>query len=93
MVYVSYFIYYTTAVGAGTGALLLFMFKDPVTKGRKAALLVFIMGAIGAPFSLGYLAHCSTLEIVGVTARYYNSGTDFPVYLLHVHLCITCFLF
>ena len=63
-------VYTVTAVGAGSGALLLFMFKDPVTKGRKAALLVFIMGAIGAPFSLGYLAHCSSLEIVGVTVRY-----------------------
>ena len=57
-------------MGAGSGALLLFSFKDPATKAKKAALLVTVMGIIAAPLSLGYLAHCPTIEIAGVNVRY-----------------------
>lgn len=60
---------FVIAVGAGSGALMLFSFKDPATKGKKAALLVTVLGIIAAPLSLGYLAHCPTLQIAGVNVR------------------------
>ena len=57
------------AVGAAVGAGILFAFKRPETKGKKAALLIFIMGFVSLPFGLGYLAHCPGPQVVGVNIR------------------------
>ena len=56
--------------GAAIGGLTLYLFKNPLTKARNAALFIFIMSAIGLPFSFGYLVHCPNVEIAGVNIRY-----------------------
>ena len=56
--------------GAAIGALTLYFFKNPLTKARNAALFIFIMSAVGLPFSFGYLVHCPSVEIAGVNIRY-----------------------
>ena len=53
-------------IGSAIGALSLYFFKNPATKARNA---VFIMSAVGLPFSLGYLAYCPSVEIAGVNIR------------------------
>ena len=55
--------------GAATGALVLYFFKNPATKGKNAALFIFIMSVIGLPFAFGYLAYCPSVDIVGVNIR------------------------
>ena len=51
------------------GALILYFFKNPATKGKNAALFVFIMSVAGLPFCFGYFVYCPNVEIVGVNIR------------------------
>lgn len=58
------------AVGSLIGSLVLFMFKTPQTKGRNAALFVFIMSAAGLPFCAGFFAYCPSIQVAGVNVRW-----------------------
>ena len=62
-------LFISIGIGSAIGALSLYFLKNPATKARNAALFVFIMSAVGLPFSLGYLTHCPSVEIAGVNIR------------------------
>ena len=55
------------AIGVVTGALIIYFWKP---KGRKTAVIQFVVVLIGIPFVLLFLLRCPSYNVAGVVVPY-----------------------